>query len=173
MSGQPIDLLQRRRQREAAKARERDGADTAAPSGMDASAATPTPPAEVSEADAVAYAELHCLSDFSFQRGASSASELFQREGRWYGLVSLFDVHDPAAMAALAAAQSGITFLDLKTASEQLVAAQRSHIILCLGVAALALVVVIWIALALFTYDSWRDWRAARLRAAAEPAPAI
>jgi chloramphenicol-sensitive protein RarD len=33
--------------------------------------------------------------------------------------------------------------------------------------------VVIWIALALFTYDSWRDWRAARLRAAAEPAPAI
>ena len=26
-----------------------------------------------------AYAELHCLSNFSFQRGASSAAELFQR----------------------------------------------------------------------------------------------
>ncbi len=25
------------------------------------------------------YAELHCLSNFSFQRGASSALELFQR----------------------------------------------------------------------------------------------
>ncbi|MFG5863105.1 error-prone DNA polymerase [Metapseudomonas sp. CR1201] len=28
-----------------------------------------------------AYAELHCLSNFSFQRGASSASELFKRAG--------------------------------------------------------------------------------------------
>ncbi|HHX2074573.1 TPA: hypothetical protein ACU7AC_006126, partial [Pseudomonas aeruginosa] len=26
-----------------------------------------------------AYAELHCLSNFSFQRGASSAAELFAR----------------------------------------------------------------------------------------------
>jgi predicted exporter len=75
------------------------------------------------------------------------ASELFQREGHWYGLVSLFEVHDPAAMAALAGAHPGITFLDLKSASEQLVAAQRSYIILCLGVAALLLVMVIWIAL--------------------------
>ncbi|MDH4553966.1 error-prone DNA polymerase [Pseudomonas sp. BN417] len=29
-----------------------------------------------------AYAELHCLSNFSFQRGASSATELFQRAAR-------------------------------------------------------------------------------------------
>ncbi|MBB1609277.1 MULTISPECIES: error-prone DNA polymerase [unclassified Pseudomonas] len=29
-----------------------------------------------------AYAELHCLSNFSFQRGASSASELFERAAR-------------------------------------------------------------------------------------------
>ena len=28
------------------------------------------------------YAELHCLSNFSFQRGASSASELFERAKR-------------------------------------------------------------------------------------------
>lgn len=29
-----------------------------------------------------AYAELHCLSNFSFQRGASSARELFERAAR-------------------------------------------------------------------------------------------
>ncbi len=29
-----------------------------------------------------AYAELHCLSNFSFQRGASSAAELFARAAR-------------------------------------------------------------------------------------------
>ncbi|HEQ2176873.1 TPA: PHP domain-containing protein, partial [Pseudomonas aeruginosa] len=29
-----------------------------------------------------AYAELHCLSNFSFQRGASSATELFARAAR-------------------------------------------------------------------------------------------
>ena len=29
-----------------------------------------------------AYAELHCLSNFSFQRGASSAQELFERARR-------------------------------------------------------------------------------------------
>ena len=28
------------------------------------------------------YAELHCLSNFSFQRGASTAKELFERAGR-------------------------------------------------------------------------------------------
>ena len=28
------------------------------------------------------YAELHCLSNFSFQRGASSARELFERAAR-------------------------------------------------------------------------------------------
>ena len=33
----------------------------------------------VSAADPPAYAELHCLSDFSFQRGAASAQQLFER----------------------------------------------------------------------------------------------
>src|SRR3546814_9389942 len=32
--------------------------------------------------DAPAYAELHCLSDFSFLRGAASAEELFERATR-------------------------------------------------------------------------------------------
>ena len=75
-------------------------------------------------------------------------SLLFAREGRWYGLVSLFDVRDPAAVAALTSVAPGaITFLDLKSASEELVASQRSHIILCLEIAALLLVAIIWLAL--------------------------
>jgi predicted exporter len=75
-------------------------------------------------------------------------SALFSRAGRWYGLVSLYDVHDPHAMAALGtAAAPEVTFLDLKDASEQLVAAHRSHILLCLDISALLLVAVIWIAL--------------------------
>ncbi|WP_240003890.1 error-prone DNA polymerase [Luteibacter sp. 9135] len=37
------------------------------------------PPANEGEVDLPAYAELHALSDFSFQRGASSARELFER----------------------------------------------------------------------------------------------
>ena len=75
-------------------------------------------------------------------------STLFTREGRWYGLISLFEVRDPAAMAALARAHAdSVTFLDLKAASEQLVAAQRSHIIVCLELAGLLLVAVIAIAL--------------------------
>jgi len=32
--------------------------------------------------DLIDYAELHCLSAFSFQRGASTASELFERAAR-------------------------------------------------------------------------------------------
>jgi predicted exporter len=73
-------------------------------------------------------------------------SELFARDGRWYGLVSLYDVHDPRAVAKLAQAGT-VTFLDLKAASEQLVAAQRSHILVCLEVAAALLILVIVVSL--------------------------
>jgi predicted exporter len=75
-------------------------------------------------------------------------SELFDRDGRWYALISLYDVKQPNAVSALASAHAGqLTFLDLKAASEELVAAQRSHIILCLELAAILLVIVIAIAL--------------------------
>ncbi len=75
-------------------------------------------------------------------------SELFEREGRWYGLVSLFEVRDARAVAEVARRHAGnATFLDLKSASEQLVAAQRTRIILCLEFAAVLLVVVIWASL--------------------------
>jgi predicted exporter len=73
---------------------------------------------------------------------------LFERHGRWYGLVNLFEVQDPAAVARSASDLQGtVTFLDLKAASEALVATQRSHIVFCLGIAAASLIVVIWIAL--------------------------
>ena len=73
---------------------------------------------------------------------------LFERAGRWYGLVNLYGVHDPAAVQRLAEAPGGkVTFLDLKAASESLVAAQRSYIVNCLGIAAISLVLVIGIAL--------------------------
>ncbi len=75
---------------------------------------------------------------------------LFARDGHWYGLVTFYGIHDAAALAALAALASEAsrtTFLDLKSASEELVAAQRSKIILCLEVAALLLIAVVWIAL--------------------------
>jgi len=71
--------------------------------------------------------------------------ELFTRDGRWYGLISLYDVHDPGAVARLATGP--VTFLDLKAASEQLVAAQRSHVLLCLEIAAVLLLVVIAVTL--------------------------
>ena len=77
---------------------------------------------------------------------------LFQRDGYWYGLIALFDVHDPAAVARSASSLHGeVTFLDLKAASETLVAAQRSYIVFCLAIAAAALIVVIWIALRRFS----------------------
>ena len=75
-------------------------------------------------------------------------SELFSRDGRWYGLISLYEVHDPQALARLAQAHAGtVTFLDLKAASEQLVTAQRAHIVLCLEIAAALLVLVIAVTL--------------------------
>src|SRR6187402_1086803 len=40
------------------------------------------PPANDGDTPAAAYAELHALSDFSFQRGASNARELFERAKR-------------------------------------------------------------------------------------------
>lgn len=88
MSDQPIDLLERRRRREAAKAREQEGAhDSAAASSNPAGSQTDTGTdrgrlPEGTDASNLAYAELHCLSDFSFQRGASSADELFQRAAK-------------------------------------------------------------------------------------------
>jgi error-prone DNA polymerase len=65
-------------------------------------------------ADAPAYAELHCLSNFSFLRGASSARELFER-GKSLGYRALA-ITDEASMAGVvrafeAAKDSGLKLI--------------------------------------------------------------
>jgi error-prone DNA polymerase len=81
MSGEPIDLQQRRRQREAARLQAQETAQPGTPAAP--SEAIETVETDESSCDETAvYAELHCLSDFSFQRGASSADELFTRARR-------------------------------------------------------------------------------------------
>jgi len=72
---------------------------------------------------------------------------LLERDGHWTGLVTLTGVRDPAALARVAVATKGVTLLDLKQASEDLVAHQRTRILWCLAVAAVLLVVVIFVAL--------------------------
>ena len=50
------------------------------------------PPANDGDTPAPAYAELHALSDFSFQRGASNARELFERaKGIGYSALAITD----------------------------------------------------------------------------------
>jgi error-prone DNA polymerase len=65
-----------------------------------------------------AYAELHCLSNFSFQRGASSAQELFER-ARQQGYVALA-ITDECSMAGIVRAlqASEATGLKLIVGSE-------------------------------------------------------
>ncbi|KGI76730.1 MMPL family transporter [Oleiagrimonas soli] len=66
----------------------------------------------------------------------------------WVGLATLSGVHDPAALAALSAQTGGkVHLLDIKQASESLVAAYRSRILTALGVALLLLVVTVSVAL--------------------------
>jgi predicted exporter len=72
---------------------------------------------------------------------------LFRRDGHWTGLVTLTGLSDPAALERLVAASDGVTMLDLKAASEGLVAHQRQRILWCLLVSAVLLVVVVFAAL--------------------------
>ena len=61
-----------------------------------------------------AYAELHCLSNFSFQRGASSARELFQR-AKHHGYAALAITDECTLAGAVrawqAAKEAGIAFI--------------------------------------------------------------
>jgi len=83
------------------------------------------------------------LTPEAFERspfGARLEAMLVERGGRWFGLAALSGVHDPAALAALDAADPGhVRLLDLKTASEALVAQYRTRILAALGVALLLL----------------------------------
>ena len=61
-------------------------------------------------------------------------------------LVSLNGLQDPAAVARVAA-NNGAQLLDMKQASESLVAAYRGRVLAALGVAAVLLTLTVWIAL--------------------------
>lgn len=74
-------------------------------------------------------------------------SLLHDRGDHWTGLVTLAGVRDAATIAQVAAQEPGTTLLDLKQASEELVAHQRERILWCLAVAAVLLVIVVFAAL--------------------------
>jgi len=78
----------------------------------------------------------------------SIGSLLLARPGRWTGLVTFSEVHDPSALAAFAAAAGpGVSLLDLKQAAEDLVADQRGRILASIALATVLLAVVVYAAL--------------------------
>ncbi len=79
--------------------------------------------------------------------GARLETMLVQRDGRWLGLATLTGVHDPAALAALTSATAGkVRLLDLKAASESLIAQYRMRILQALAVALLLLALTVALA---------------------------
>lgn len=77
---------------------------------------------------------------------ASVAGLLLQRPGHATALVSLSGLNDPAAVARIATAH-GAQLLDLKQASESLVAAYRGRVLWALALAAVLLAATVWVAL--------------------------
>ena len=77
---------------------------------------------------------------------ASVAGLLLSSADHATALVSLSGLRDPAAVARMAAA-NGAQLLDLKQASESLVAAYRGRVLAALGLAAILLTATVWIAL--------------------------
>lgn len=80
--------------------------------------------------------------------GATFDLLLTSHDGKSTAIVTFTDVHDPDALRKLAAdGGSGTVLLDLKDASESLVARQRTHLLWSLAIAALALIAVVSVAL--------------------------
>lgn len=77
---------------------------------------------------------------------ASVEGLLLEREGRATALVSLSGLKDHAAVARVAQAH-GAQLLDLKQASESLVAAYRVRVLWALALAAVLLTATVWVAL--------------------------
>lgn len=100
---------------------------------------------------------LPLLDPATFERspfGARLAAMLIQRDGAWYGLATLDGMHDPAALAGIAAQTRGaVKLLDLKSESESLVAQYRERILQALGVAFVLLVLAVGLA--------FRNWHRA------------
>jgi len=87
--------------------------------------------------------------------GARLAAMLSERDGHAFGLATLSGVHDPAAIATIAQqTQSRAHLLDLKAASESLVASYRTRI----GAALLIALVLLALAVALAFRDFGRAW---------------
>lgn len=85
---------------------------------------------------------------FAGPLGLRLKSQLQPREGHWIGLVSLTGVNDAGALVALAARPDvPAHLLDLKHASESLVAAYRTRVLLSLLAAGLLLAGVVAVAL--------------------------
>jgi predicted exporter len=74
-------------------------------------------------------------------------SLLLRRADHWTGLVTLTGLNDPTVLEQVLPNQSGVTLLDLKQASEDLVAHQRERILWCLAISAVMLVTVVFVAL--------------------------
>ncbi len=72
---------------------------------------------------------------------------LLERDRHWTGLVTLTGLKDPTALRKIAAMTDGATLLDLKQASEDLVAHQRERILWCLVASGVLLIVVVVVAL--------------------------
>jgi len=80
--------------------------------------------------------------------GQRLAAMLVPRDGHWLGLATVSGVHDAAALQALGANRGdAVHLLDLKAASESLVAAYRTRILQALLAASVLLVLTITIAL--------------------------
>jgi predicted exporter len=78
----------------------------------------------------------------------SVGSLLIERAGSWTGLLTFTDVRDPGALEHLAAASGGnAQLIDLKVASEDLIAKQRVRILWSVAAAAALLVLVVFAAL--------------------------
>ncbi|WP_257386488.1 MMPL family transporter [Tahibacter caeni] len=85
---------------------------------------------------------------FASPLGLRLKAQLQPRDGHWTGLVGLVGVADASALVALAAQpDTPARLLDLKHASESLVAAYRTRVLYSLAVAAVLLVAVVGFAL--------------------------
>jgi len=79
--------------------------------------------------------------------GARLSAMLVAREGRWLGLGTLIGMRDAAAFDALAATTAGsVRLLDLKGASESLVASYRERILHAFVIAVVLLVLTVFVA---------------------------
>ncbi len=79
--------------------------------------------------------------------GARISAMLVERQGQWLGLGTIIGMQDAAAFETLASETNGaVRLLDLKGASESLVASYRERILRAFGIAVVLLVITVFIA---------------------------